>query len=160
MEFILIGLVALFASTLTFFSGFGLGTMLLPAFALFFSLEYAIALTGIVHLLNNLFKTGLVGSYINFKTLIVFGTPAIIGAYFGSTLLLSMTELDSAYSYTLFENTTQVSWTQVVVGILLIIFAFLDKKTLSKRMKVPSWCYQSEEVLVVFLADSQDIKVL
>jgi len=139
MEFILIGLVALFASTLTFFSGFGLGTMLLPAFALFFSLEYAIALTGIVHLLNNLFKTGLVGSYINFKTLIVFGTPAIIGAYFGSTLLLSMTELDSAYSYTLFENTTQVSWTQVVVGVLLIIFAFLDKKTLSKRMKVPSW---------------------
>ena len=56
MEIILICLAAFLASLLTFFSGFGLGTILMPVFALFFPLEMAIALTGVVHLLNNLFK--------------------------------------------------------------------------------------------------------
>ncbi len=139
MEYILIGGVALIASLLTFFSGFGLGTMLLPAFALFFPLEYAIALTGIVHLLNNLFKTGLIGQRIHKKTLLVFGLPAIAGAYFGSKLLLSMSEFSEAYSYQAFESNFVVSWTQIIVGVLLIIFAFLDKKTLSNRIQPPNW---------------------
>ena len=36
MEYVVIGSVAAFASLLTFFSGFGLGTILTPAFMLFF----------------------------------------------------------------------------------------------------------------------------
>ena len=36
--------VALFASTLTLFSDFGLGTLLMPAFAFFFPIELAIAM--------------------------------------------------------------------------------------------------------------------
>ena len=56
MEIILLCLAAFLASLLTFFSGFGLGTILMPVFALFFPLEMAIALTGVVHLLSNLFK--------------------------------------------------------------------------------------------------------
>src|SRR5690606_23584171 len=36
MSYLVICTVALLASTLTFFSGFGLGKLLLPAFALFF----------------------------------------------------------------------------------------------------------------------------
>ena len=43
MELILIPLVALLASVLTFFSGFGLGTLLLPAFAAFFPTSLAVA---------------------------------------------------------------------------------------------------------------------
>lgn len=139
MEFLIIGIVALIASLLTFFSGFGLGTILLPAFALFFPLEYAIALTGIVHLLNNLFKTGLVGQHISKITLVIFGIPAIIGAYFGSKSLLSMSNFSEAYSYQLMENSFSVSWTQIVVGLLLVLFAFLDKKTLSNRIQPPNW---------------------
>ena len=38
MEIATVCLVALLASGLTFFSGFGLGTLLLPAFALFMPL--------------------------------------------------------------------------------------------------------------------------
>jgi len=37
-------------------SGFGLGTLLLPVFALFFPLPVAIAATALVHLANNFFK--------------------------------------------------------------------------------------------------------
>ncbi|MEM6640395.1 MAG: sulfite exporter TauE/SafE family protein, partial [Pseudomonadota bacterium] len=36
MDYLLVCTVALVASALTFFSGFGLGTLLVPAFALFF----------------------------------------------------------------------------------------------------------------------------
>lgn len=61
MDFLVIGLVAFLASGLTLYSGFGLGTELLPAFALFFPVEVAVAATGTVHLLNSLFKGGLLG---------------------------------------------------------------------------------------------------
>ncbi|MCA9401600.1 MAG: sulfite exporter TauE/SafE family protein, partial [Candidatus Omnitrophica bacterium] len=56
MEIAIICLVALIASCLTFFSGFGLGTILMPAFLIFFPLDTAIALTAVVHLLNNFLK--------------------------------------------------------------------------------------------------------
>ena len=42
---LIIPVVALVASLLTLISGFGLGTLLLPVFALFFPLELAVALT-------------------------------------------------------------------------------------------------------------------
>ncbi|MEO8167675.1 MAG: sulfite exporter TauE/SafE family protein, partial [bacterium] len=56
MEYAVVSIVALLASGLTLFSGFGLGTLLLPAFLLFFPTELAIAMTAIVHFLNNIFK--------------------------------------------------------------------------------------------------------
>ena len=56
MEYLIICVVCLVTSALTLFSGFGLGTLLLPAFALFFPVDVAVGLTAIVHFLNNLFK--------------------------------------------------------------------------------------------------------
>jgi len=47
MELVLIGLAALLTSGLTLFSGFGLGTILMPVFALFFPLPLAIAATAV-----------------------------------------------------------------------------------------------------------------
>lgn len=61
MEIIIISLAAFFTAVLTFFSGFGLGTILTPVFVLFFPIDVAIALTGVVHFSNNLFKIALVG---------------------------------------------------------------------------------------------------
>jgi uncharacterized protein len=63
LAYLLPSLAAFFTAGLTFFSGFGLGTLLLPVFALFFPLETAIGLTALVHLANNLFKLALVGKY-------------------------------------------------------------------------------------------------
>jgi uncharacterized membrane protein YfcA len=62
VSYLLVFAMAFLASGLTFFSGFGLGTLLLPAFALFFPIEQAVALTAVVHFLNGLFKLGLVGA--------------------------------------------------------------------------------------------------
>ena len=73
MDYFVIGIAALLASGLTLFSGFGLGTLLMPVFALFFPIDLAIALTAIVHLLNNLFKLILLGKFADLKTSFVFG---------------------------------------------------------------------------------------
>ena len=77
MEYLVVAVVALLASTLTFFSGFGLGTLLLPAFALFFPVEQAIAMTAVVHLLNALFKALLIGRHADRGVVLRFGLPAI-----------------------------------------------------------------------------------
>ena len=59
MEYLIVSLAAILVATLTLFSGFGLGTLLMPVFALFFPLETAVAATALVHLANGLFKLAL-----------------------------------------------------------------------------------------------------
>ena len=77
MEFIVIPLVGFLVSGLTFFSGFGLGTLLLPAFVAFFPVEVAVGLTAVVHALNDLFKFGLVRRDIDRAVVVRFGVPAL-----------------------------------------------------------------------------------
>ena len=60
MEIIILSIAAFLVALLTFFSGFGLGTILTPVFMLFFPVDLAIALTGVVHFFNNIFKLILV----------------------------------------------------------------------------------------------------
>ena len=80
LPYLLPSLAAFLAAGLTFFSGFGLGTLLLPVFALFFPLEVAIGLTAVVHLANNLFKLALLGKYANLGVVLRFGIPALLAA--------------------------------------------------------------------------------
>ena len=80
MEYLIVCLAALFASGLTLFSGFGLGTILTPVFALFFPVTTAVAMTAIVHLANNLFKIGLVGRDADWPVVLRFGLPAALAA--------------------------------------------------------------------------------
>lgn len=56
MEYVVIPFTALFVSSLTLFSGFGRGTVLMPAFAIFFPVPVAVAATAVVHVANNVFK--------------------------------------------------------------------------------------------------------
>lgn len=135
MEFLVIGLVAAFASLLTFFSGFGLGTILTPAFMLFFPIEVAIALTGIVHLLNNLFKMGLVGLKANWQVVLRFGAPAIIGAYFGALLLLNYSDNTPLYTYQLTGRSFEIQTIKLIVAGLMAFFALFEIIPALKRMQ-------------------------
>ena len=47
--FLIVAITAFLAAGLTMYSGFGLGTMLLPVFALFFPVEVAVVATAMVH---------------------------------------------------------------------------------------------------------------
>ncbi|MBI4367991.1 MAG: sulfite exporter TauE/SafE family protein [Candidatus Omnitrophica bacterium] len=76
--------VAFLAAAFTLLSGFGLGTILIPVFLLFYEAKVAIFLVAIVHLLNNLLKLGLFGKHVNIEILKRFGILAVIGAFLGA----------------------------------------------------------------------------
>jgi uncharacterized membrane protein YfcA len=126
MEIIVISFVAFVVAILTFFSGFGLGTILTPVFMIFFPVELAIALTGIVHFFNNIFKLFLVGRNANKEVLLRFGIPAVIAAMIGSWVLLNITDLQPLFSYYAFGKHFEVYPVKFIISILLIIFASID----------------------------------
>ena len=122
----LISAVALLASGLTFFSGFGLGTLLLPAFALFVPVEQAVALTAVVHFLNSVYKVVLVGRFIDTKTVLRFGLPAILAAIAGGWVLGLLTAIDPLFEYDALGRHFVVTPVKLAIGLLLIAFALLE----------------------------------
>ena len=126
MDYFIICVVALIGSGLTLFSGFGLGTILLPVFGLFFPIEIAIILTSIVHFSNNILKCVVFGKKANFNTVLKFGIPAIVFAYLGAIALKSLTFSKPLIEYSLGENSFQILPIKLIIGVLLIVFALLD----------------------------------
>ncbi|HLF51529.1 sulfite exporter TauE/SafE family protein [Flavobacterium sp.] len=126
MEIIVISIIAFIVSILTFFSGFGLGTILTPVFMIFFPVEVAIGLTGIVHFFNNFFKIILVGRNADKTVLLRFGIPAVLFAILGSWLLLNIPDLKPLFTYEMFGKTFEVYPVKFIISILLIIFASID----------------------------------
>jgi uncharacterized protein len=126
MEIVILPVAALIVALLTFYSGFGLGTILTPLFMVFFPVELAIALTGVVHFFNNIFKLILVGKKANRQVIVRFGIPAVIAAFAGAWLLLQITNLKPLFSYNISGHTFQVSPVKFVISVLLIVFAIID----------------------------------
>jgi uncharacterized membrane protein YfcA len=140
LPFLLPALAAFITAGLTFFSGFGLGTLLLPVFALFFPLEVAIGLTAVVHLANNLFKLALLGKYADYAIVLRFGLPALVAAFLGAAALLWLSHLTPLTSYQLFGLTFQVAPVKLVVAILMVLFALFEvHPTLSQLTLSPRW---------------------
>lgn len=132
MEYYVVGLVAFLASLLSFFSGFGLGTLLMPAFAVFFPVDIAISLTAVVHFLNNVVKFLLVRNKVDKKAFVHFGLVAIPAAFAGAYLLIFLTDLQSGYTFNIAGKPVTFVPVNVVIGILMILFAIMD---LSKGLK-------------------------
>jgi hypothetical protein len=126
MELVLICLVTFAASIFTFFSGFGLGTILTPVFAIFFPVDIAIALTGVVHFSNNLFKTALIGKNIDKAVLIRFGIPAVFASLAGSWLLLKITVIPTLFQYELWDKRFEVTTIKLIIALLLICFSIFE----------------------------------
>jgi hypothetical protein len=135
MEIFIISLAAFFTAILTFFSGFGLGTILTPVFVLFFSVDLAIALTGVVHFFNNVFKLILVGKKANKKVILRFGIPAVLAALAGAWLLLNITELEPLFSYQLAEKSFMVTPVKFIISIVLIFFSVIEFMPFIKKLE-------------------------
>lgn len=118
--------VAFLAAGVTLFSGFGLGTLLMPIFALFFSIEVAIALTAIVHLLNNLMKLMFLGRHADRYIVLHFGVPAILASFLGAWVLGRLSALAPLTHYSLLGHDFQVMPVKVAVAILLVVFTLLE----------------------------------
>jgi uncharacterized membrane protein YfcA len=126
MEYVVIWITAALASALALPSGFGLGTILMPAFALFFPLDLAVAMTAVVHLLNNVFKFILYGKSADTGVLLRFGVPAIIAAFVGARALLLLSGLHPLATYSIGGWVLHVQPVKAVVALLIAVFALLD----------------------------------
>ena len=137
MDYVLISLTAIVVAGLTLFSGFGLGTVLMPAFALFFPIPTAIAATAVVHLANNLFKLGLVGRHADWRVVVRFGLPAAVAALLGAGTLVLFAGLPTLMSYELFGRVFEVTPVKLVIGALIATFALLELSPAFAAMAIP-----------------------
>ena len=126
MEYVVICLVALIGAGLTLFSGFGLGTLLLPVFGLFFPIEIAVVLTALVHFMNNIFKFFLFGKNADKAIIIQFGIPAILFSFAGAYVLQTLTNSNPIATYVLANKTFQITPLKLIIGFLLMAFALFD----------------------------------
>lgn len=126
MDYLIICLAALLGSGLTLFSGFGLGTLLVPVFGLFFPIEIAIILTAIVHFLNNLFKLFLLGNKANLAIVFRFGIPAILFAFFGAYVLSTLEGMQSILNYQIANHTFEITPIKSIIGIVLLFFSLFE----------------------------------
>src|SRR5215203_1020007 len=122
METALVCVVAFFAAGLTLFSGFGLGTLLMPVLAIFLPIEEAIAITAMVHLLNNLLKLVLLGRYADKHVVVKFGLPALLSAFLGAWALGFLVDKASLVSYHLLNREFHVTAVKLTIAILMIVF--------------------------------------
>ena len=119
-DLIIIG-AALVGSGLTLISGFGLGTLMLPVFALFFPVDLAVAMTATVHVLNNLFKFGLMAKSIDRKVVLLFGIPGIAGAFLGAYTLRMINDLQDVVLFVMALEPIKMG-----IGVLMIFFALTE----------------------------------
>lgn len=123
METLLICIAAFAAAGLTLFSGFGLGTILMPVVAIFLPVPVAVAVTAVVHLLNNLFKLGLLWRNVSRRVLLAFGIPALLAAVPGALLLDYLSILEPLARYEWAGHEHAITPVKLAAGILLIVFA-------------------------------------
>lgn len=136
MDIIFIVVAAAFASGLTMFSGFGLGTLLLPAFALFLPLETAIAATAAVHFSNGLFKALILGKMADKGIVLRFGLPAIIAAFGGVYALTLLSGMPELWEYSFFGKQSVVTPLKLVIALLMAGFALIELHPRFERMEI------------------------
>jgi uncharacterized membrane protein YfcA len=138
LEIVIIPIVVFVGSVLTFFSGFGLGTLLLPVFCAFFPIEVAVFATAIVHFFNSLFKVIFVYQGINYSLLMKFAPIAVVCAFLGGGLLgyLDSFNNEIKYDFSIFKNS--ITPIKIVVGFTMIGFAFIEFFYKKKSFEITS----------------------
>lgn len=122
LQYMILILVTLGTSVITLFTGFGVGTIMMPVMALFFDVKVAIFLAAIVHIFNNMSRLALYRSEINWRIIQRFGMISIIGAFIGS---YAQIYLDSA-------------WLKVGVGLFLTIYSFFSLLPTKIKWELPN----------------------
>jgi uncharacterized membrane protein YfcA len=125
--YLAVGFVAFIAAGLTLYSGFGLGTLLLPVFALFFPAEMAVVATAMVHGANNVFKVSLLGRHADLEVVLKFGLPAIVAAIIGALALGWVAQAGSSLTIEVNESVfSEITPIKLLIGLLMIGFALFE----------------------------------
>jgi hypothetical protein len=126
ISYLVICTASLLAAGLTMYSGFGLGTLLLPVFALFFPVEVAVAATAVVHGANNLFKIGLVGRYADRDLVLGFGVPALLAAMVGAVALGYVADFEALAFWSLGPFRAVITPLKLIMGLLMLVFSLFE----------------------------------
>jgi uncharacterized membrane protein YfcA len=126
MEYLLVAVVSFLVSPLTLYSGFGLGTLLMPVFALFFPVPVAVAATAVVHGANNAFKTALLGRSAEGSLVLRFGLPAIPSALIGAALLSLFSGAEEIITYSIGGIQAVISPIKLLMAVLIGVFALFE----------------------------------
>lgn len=138
MEYLIICSVTLLISIITLLSGFGLGTVLVPVFAIFFPLPLAIASTAIIHLFNNVFQACIVGKFANRSIVLKFGIPAAIAALIGGFLLSYFANLPPIFSHQFSALKFNITVIGLIVGVMVILSSLFELIPKLANLSVPS----------------------
>lgn len=136
VSFLIIAVAAFLAAGLTMYSGFGLGTLMLPVFALLLPIEMAVVATALVHGANNVFKVSLLGRHADRDVVIRFGLTAIFAAILGAMALGYLVRMD--VSLTINVNNTSVSRftpVKMMIGLLMIGFALFELLPVFRKLE-------------------------
>jgi uncharacterized membrane protein YfcA len=127
LSFSVVALASFLAAGLTMYSGFGLGTLMLPVFALFFPVEMAVVATALVHGANNVFKVSLLGRHADREVVLKFGLTAIAAAVLGAMALGWISQMGASVTLDMNERTVaQVTPVKLIIGLLMIAFALFE----------------------------------
>lgn len=126
MDYVIVGLVSLAAAALTLFSGFGLGSILTPVFAIYLPVDIAVAATAVVHLANNVFKLALIGRWAQAGIVLRFGLPAIPAALLGAWVLVWLSGTVPLASYALGSHVAVITPAKLVIAALIAVFAIVE----------------------------------
>lgn len=137
MDYLIISAAAFLSSGLTLFSGFGLGTVLMPIFAIFFSVPVAVAATAIVHLANNLFKLALLARHADWGVVLRFSLPAVIAAVLGARALFLFAGLPVLARYEWAGRHHEIMPLKLLVGVLIVAFAILELTPRFEKLSFP-----------------------
>lgn len=121
-EYLILALLSFFAGGLTLFTGFGLSTILLPVFVIYFPVAIAVPSTAIVHFLNNFYKLFIYFKQINIKILLRFGLPALLASIIGAFLLQKLS-----------SNERNL---EIILGILIISISFMEMFPAIRNLKI------------------------
>jgi len=124
-------------SLVTLFTGFGLGTLLLPAFALVLPVEVAVAATAVVHAANNLFKAGLLAGGARRDVIVRFGVPAVAASFAGAWLLTRVAGGEPIATWTFLGRTAEITWVKSLMGALILAFAAFELVPALRGLRAP-----------------------
>lgn len=125
-EYWVVVIATIIVSILTFFSGFGLGTLLLPVFIIFFPIDIAVAATALVHLANNVFKGILVGRKADLGIVLKFSLPGAIFAVIGALLLEKAVVIPAIYHYQAWGHTFAVTPVKLLAAFIMAVFCLIE----------------------------------
>lgn len=126
VDYLIVATAALLVSGLTLFSGFGLGTLLMPVFALFFPVEAAVAATAVVHGANNVLKAMVLGRNADWGIVLRFGLPAVVAAFVGAALLGLVSAFAPIAEYGVGPRQAVVTPIKLLMGVLMVAFALFE----------------------------------